>query len=255
MPNRTFLRPSPRSMPAALFLCAVVSFFAGCRAFAAAGEEPEAEGDDLSALIEKTIDAACGKLVEEQATDAAAGDYALVIGVFYHTGLFGEPDAAKAERYMLLAREKNTPEAGVSLADLYIGLTRGEAPPGGFDEARGMRYLAEAAEADNVDALRLLGLLHEAGADGMEADEAKAAAYFRKAARHGDALALGRVVPMDAEEGETQQDVQERVKKLVVPELMAAATARAEKLAETIEAVNARIEREIMAVVKDNALQ
>lgn len=255
MPNRTHLRPPPRSIPAALFLCAVVCFFAGCRAFVAAGEEPEADPDALSALIEKTVDATCAKLVEEQATDAAAGDYALVIGVFYHTGLFGEPDAAKAERYMLLAREKNTPEAGVSLADLYIGLTSGEAPPGGFDEARGMRYLAEAADADSVDALRLLGLLHEAGTDGMAADEAKATGYFRQAARHGDALALGRVVPLDAVEGETERDVQERVKKLVVPELMAAATERNKRLAETIEAVNARIEREVMAVVKDTALQ
>ncbi len=206
---------------------------------AAASKAMGQDGGDVWARLEQAVEDGVARVIASQPNETKQGEAALVVGIFHYMGLLNGYDPERAQHYLEIALEKGVPEAGVTLGELYLGMTRGDdAGEDGRDSEKGLTYLREAAEKDNVDALRVLGLVYADGRDGIEPDPAES--YFRKAARHGDELALARL-KANPNAGEIEID----------PELEKAAAARREEIEAMVQLVNIELERTVMETMQE----
>jgi|GEM_PF-6748902 len=197
-----------------------------------AGEET-----DVWRALDESVERAVEALVANQPTEAKQGDAALVVGILYDMGLLNGYNPERARFYLEMALEKGVPEAGAALGELYLGLTRSDESTD-EDTEKGLSYLRDAALLDNVDALRVLGVIYADGRNGIEPDPEEAERYFRQAARYGDELAIAR---LNANPDAIIMEVD--------AELSKKAAARRAEIDAMFEFVNAEMEQAILKVM------
>lgn len=221
-----------------------------------AAERYAAEYERALAELKGVVDAAARKIIESQPDERSAGDAALVIGIFHHIGLLHGVDLLRASEYMEIARKKDVPEAGATMAALCLDLLGDDGEPDPDRVATALAYLEPAADADSPDALRLLGILYGDGAEGLEADPEKSERYFLAAARHGDAESLRRLEAFferarvrKAEHPDEYGELPASAEEVVVPELVEASARRSEELNRIAEKVGKALDELVLSAM------
>ena len=97
------------------------------------------------------------------------------LGLMYAQGEGAKRDPATAEKWFRRAADHGSVEAQVKLGEIAVG-------GGNYEGA--FLWFSKAADQDDADAAFNVGSLYFTG-KGVEKDEAKAAEYYRKAARLG----------------------------------------------------------------------
>lgn len=134
-------------------------------------------------------------LIAEQETRGEKADAALIMGVMYEMGMEGDADLSLAAMYYRQAAELGAPEADCALGNLYSVGAEGAAGRIEPDPDKARRHYERAAAAGSAPAMLRLGEMYSAGT-GVQADAAKALAYFVDAAKRGEEGAFERLEPV-----------------------------------------------------------
>lgn len=103
-----------------------------------------------------------------------------LLGKAYDNGEGTVQNLEKAARYYIQAAEAGYPQAQADAGWLYIRGYKGVAK----DEAKAVKYLKDAVDAGNADAMAYLGFAYEEG-KGIDKDEAKALELYSQSAEAG----------------------------------------------------------------------
>lgn len=225
------MHPYRHAFAAVLCLFALLPFPAR-----AAGAEPEKPSpqDMVIAAAEQYAT----ELLADPPEGLNRGEIAMAFGWIYLNDMLGGSSADRAGGYLETALDEGVPEAGVVLGAVSLDMV--EKPTGRRDVAKALAYYGRAADGGCVDAFRVLGTLYQEGDEGLAPDPEKARGYLVEAAKRGSDTAIRLLTPMLGRDGlpASQDD-------LVVPELVAEARARSERIARATSMVFDLLEKRL----------
>lgn len=224
---------------------------------AAANSMSAEERERLTGVLKKAVDEGAREIMARQPSPRERGETAAIIGAFHSMGMLHGVDMPKAMEYLRLAVDDGAPEAMVTLAELFLGLTILEAQTAEPDTTAALDLLQRAAEGGSADALRLLGVAYAEGLGGVEPDPEKARRYLLDAGRQGDPEALERLAPVfaeaarwNAEHPDEKSPLPAGADELVDPVLSRAREERLREMADRVTAINAELGRKATEAIR-----